>query len=189
MYPSLIGLYSPTMQSGKSEVARCLVEEHGYTRLRFAGPLKDMLRVLLRSMGNDFHTSERMVEGDLKEMPLLGLAGATPRTIMQTLGTDWGRDTIQDDIWIECARRTSDAIIRNGGRVVIDDLRFPNEYAFVTGWYSGEAWRIDRPGAVQSGTDHPSEALLEDKNFDCRIANDASVDDLWDSVAGAFECS
>jgi hypothetical protein len=69
--------------SGKSTLADILACEHGFTVVKFAGPLKAMLRAL----GLD----EREIEGDLKEQPCQLLAGHTPRRAMQTLGTEWGR--------------------------------------------------------------------------------------------------
>ena len=40
---------------------------------------------------------EAHIEGALKEVPCELLGGKTPRYAMQTLGTEWGRDTDQQD--------------------------------------------------------------------------------------------
>jgi hypothetical protein len=66
--PILIALCAPAMGSGKSEVARRLVERHGFMALKFAGTLKEMLRAMLRSLAYPVEMIERMVEGDLKEI-------------------------------------------------------------------------------------------------------------------------
>lgn len=181
-YPPLIGLYAPAMQSGKSVVARYLEHLHGYTIVKFAGPLKDMTRALLSGMGYQDFQVEDMVDGDLKEQTIPGFPTTTPRKIMQTLGTEWGREVIQADLWIEVARQKTEAILRAGGRVVIDDLRFQNEFDFITGWEAAEAWKIIRPGAPMPATDHPSEGLLEDLVFDVVVENDSDLEDLFEGI-------
>ncbi|MHC2291850.1 hypothetical protein [Bradyrhizobium barranii] len=66
--------------SGKTTVARHLIENHGFVRGRFAGALKDMLRAYLRYRRCDEATIERMIDGDLKEQPSPGWAASRPGT-------------------------------------------------------------------------------------------------------------
>lgn len=181
-YPPLIGLYAPTMQSGKSEVASCLETAHGYTLVKFAGPLKDMARALFEGMGYGKCDIQAMVEGGLKEKAIPGFdTTTTPRLIMQTLGTEWGREAIQNDLWIKVARAKAMKIIEAGGRVVIDDLRFPNEHDFIWSFPGSEVWQITRPG-TEAYADHPSEGLLNDHDFDMILDNDGTIAELWDAV-------
>jgi hypothetical protein len=94
----------------------------GYQNVKFAGALKEMIRTLLAYQGLDAGTIDRMIEGDLKEVPTDYLAGKTPRFAMQTLGTEWGRDLIGKNFWVGTAMR------RAGGQPsVITDVRFHNE--------------------------------------------------------------
>jgi putative protein kinase ArgK-like GTPase of G3E family len=79
----IIGL-TGLMGSGKSLAAQEL-ERIGFTRTRFAGSLKDMMRVL--------GLTEEEIEGNLKETACALLGGKTPRYAMQTIGTEWGRST------------------------------------------------------------------------------------------------
>ena len=102
--------------AGKSTVAAFLEREAGCTRHRFAKPLKDMLRAI--------GLTEREIEGDLKEVPCPALMGRTPRHALVTLGTEWGRDLIHPDLWVNAWHRTLPA-----GNVVTEDLRFRNEWA------------------------------------------------------------
>ena len=76
--PILIGICG-LKGSGKSEVAKRLEVMLSAQRVRFAGPLKDMLRAL----GLD----EDEIEGDLKEAPCDKLCGKTPR---QSFGKSLG---------------------------------------------------------------------------------------------------
>lgn len=107
------------MGSGKTFAADYLVDGLGYTRSKFAGPLKDMLRV----MG----LNEEEIEGDLKHTPSELLCGRTPRWAMQTLGTEWGRDCIGEDIWGNLWEQRVTTLLAAGMPVVVDDCRFENE--------------------------------------------------------------
>lgn len=109
--------------AGKSTAAQYLIRQHGYVLVKFAGPLKAMLRAL--GLG------DREIEGDLKDAPCAALGGRTPRFAMQTLGTEWGRYIMGTDFWVNAAMEVAFDVIDQGGRVVLDDVRFPNEAAAV----------------------------------------------------------
>lgn len=134
--------------SGKSTAARHLVERHGFTLVKFAGPLKSMMRAL--GLG------EREIEGDLKEVPHRLLGGRTPRHAMQTLGTEWGRNLIHSNLWVNAAMASAHAVLDQGGRVVFDDVRFPNEVEAVRA-AGGMIFEIWRPGIARA-SGHASEA-------------------------------
>jgi hypothetical protein len=157
--------------SGKSTAAKILVERHGFTLVKFAGPLKQMLRCL--GLG------DREIEGDLKEEPHIVLGYKTPRYAMQTLGTEWGRDLIGVDLWANVAMESTWAVLDQGGRVVIDDCRFLNEAAAVR-TEGGIIVEVMRPGVgPQSG--HASENQIPDP--DRLLVNGGTVEDLALRVA------
>lgn len=101
--------------AGKTTAATHLVEHHGFERVRFAGPLKSMMRAL--------GCTEQEVDGARKELPCDLLGGRTPRQAMQWLGTEWGREMIAPDLWT----RAWEYAAAGRPRVVVDDVRFPNE--------------------------------------------------------------
>lgn len=109
--------------AGKSTAAQYLIEHKNFVRLRFAGPLKAMLRAL--------GLTDREIDGDLKEQPCDTLCGRTPRRAMQTLGTEWGRELIAPDLWVSLFARDAELHRLAGVSVVCDDLRFPNEAATI----------------------------------------------------------
>ncbi len=113
--------------NGKGTAATRLAEAHGFRHMKFAQSLKDMLRVMLRQAQLEPDEIERMIEGDLKELPHPALNGRTPRHAMQTLGTEWGRDCISPAIWGDIWERAAHALLENGHSVVVDDVRFVNE--------------------------------------------------------------
>jgi hypothetical protein len=127
------------------------MNEFGFVRVKFADPLKNMLRTMLRGMGHIDEDVERMIEGDLKEVEIPEL-GVTPRYLMITLGTEWGRNTVREDIWIRLWRAAAEM----HENVVADDVRFPNEVEAIRA-FGGQLWRIERPGLVRGL--HVSEQL------------------------------
>jgi len=149
--------------SGKSTLADYLVARHGYVRVKFAGPLKQMMRAI--------GLSEDHIEGALKEVPTPILQGRTPRYAMQTLGTEWGR-AMSPDLWTGLWLRTANDVIDNGGRVVCDDCRFDNEAAVVKS-LGGVVVEIKGRGGIAGG--HASEAGVD---ADVVLRNEGSIGDL-----------
>lgn len=133
--------------SGKSTASKYLVEKHGYQLVKFAGPLKDMCRAV--------GMTEDEIEGSYKEVPLSYLCGKSPRQFMQLLGTQFGRDCIGKNFWTGLWIRAVGSILAEGGRVVVDDCRFPNEADEVRK-LGGVVWRLVGRGGIAGG--HESEA-------------------------------
>lgn len=163
MIIGLVGLAG----SGKSEVARVLIEEAQFERVKFADPLKNMLRTMLRDIGHTAEDVERYVEGDLKESVVDGV-GVTARRLMVTLGTEWGRDCIAQDLWI----RLWSARAEMSDHVVADDVRFDNEVEAIRS-RGGEIWQIVRPGVEKAADAHVSECLKVEP--DRTIINDGTL--------------
>lgn len=191
----LIGLTGPA-GSGKDSVADVLCRDHGFVRYEFARPLKAALNAMFGwtpAQWNDREWKERKIDW----------LGASPRRLAQTLGTEWGRQIINPDIWLLLAAQ----FVRNPPKrivswstplhhsgeawgeqaangIVITDCRFQNEAAFISE-NDGEIWHIDRPGvgAVEA---HASEAGLERFPGDLVIVNDGSLVWLADTVRDAM---
>jgi len=151
--------------SGKSTAAE-LLAGHGFTRLRFAAPMKAALAGLLANFGVSRDRIGRMIEGDLKEVPAPELAHRTPRHAMQTLGTDWGRDQMDPDLWAGPMAQRGAEIAAAGGRVVFEDVRFSNEAAAIRA-LGGLVVKIEGRGAelasghASEGFDFEPDAVLE----------------------------
>lgn len=167
MHPPVVGLCG-LAGSGKSTAAAALVQV-GYERVRFAGPLKAMMAAL--------GLTEREIDGDLKEEPCALLGGRTPRHAMQTVGTEWGRQMIDNELWIRAWQRAA----AGKSLVVVDDVRFENEAAAVRA-AGGMLIRVMRPGLV-AGT-HASETA--ELACDVEVANTGSACDLRYEVYAAL---
>ena len=163
---------------GKSTVADILTA-FSYSRLKFSQPLKDMLKSI--GLTNE-HT-----EGKLKEVPCDLLSGRTPRHAMQTLGTEWARDMMDKDFWLNIWKsKVLDA--RNGiylfDNVVAEDCRFKNEAALIKS-LGGELWVIKRPGYELNG--HSSETEMGEIKGDYTIHNHGNEADLKMMIYGLLK--
>lgn len=156
--------------SGKSTAAAELTRTGGFQRVRFAGPLKKMMAALGLSVDE--------IDGKLKEQPCALLCGKTPRHAMQTIGTEWGRNLIGEDLWIRAWKHAVGRLPAEVS-VVADDVRFANEAAAIRD-VGGAVVLIDR-GLNDAGGSHPSEAL--DFDVDYVLRNTGSVADLHESLA------
>jgi hypothetical protein len=174
---TIIGL-SGVAGAGKSFAALHLTERRGFRRIRFAEPLKAMLRTL--------GCSNEELDGAAKEAPCPALCGRTPREAMQTLGTEWGRQLIHPDLWLEAWRRRVAAVAEfaPAAQIVVDDVRFLNEAEAI--WrLGGMIWRIDREGARGGAPAHVSEAMP----FGCdrRVWNAGEADAFRAALDAAIE--
>jgi hypothetical protein len=189
----LIGIYSPAAGSGKSTIADYLVAQHGFTRLGFAEPLKDMIRMLLENYGYNPADAYHMTHVN-KHAPLPEIdPRIDARHLLRTLGTEWGRTCVHPDIWLRCwSARYLKLRARGLNNVVVDDMRFLNEATHIDR-YGGQLWCVNRPG-TERGTTHASEGGLDDLDSDPFLSftqvlhNDKTLADLYsalDTILGA----
>ena len=171
--PSLIGLYSPAPQSGKSTTAKYLALHHGYKVVPFAGLLKEMMRPMLTAFGYSSNAIAALESGDKSEK-IIG--DVTLRKMYQTLGTEWGR-ALHSEIWVRAWEHRVATLMASNQRVVVDDMRFPNEFHAVTR-IGGEVWKITRK-AASVGAAHASEGALNSSVWDREIPNDEGIEDLF----------
>lgn len=154
--------------AGKTTAAQALVRDCGFVRVRFAGPLKAMLAAL--------GLTPEQLDGAEKERPCDILCGRTPRHAQQTLGTEWGRQIVGDDIWINAWEASACAALDYGDAkgVVADDVRFANEADRIRR-LGGIVVAVSRPGVTRS-SGHASEDLPFTP--DAEIVNDGTPEHL-----------
>ena len=139
----------------------------GVFRLSFAQPLKSMLGVLLDS-------SAFLAEN--KENPAYGICGRSPRYLMQTLGTEWGRNMVDERLWIEVMLKRIEET-PPGSVILIDDLRFDNEATALWERFPVCVVSLFRKGFEYEGS-HESEQGIKSKNITLRVDLDS-----YDSVS------
>lgn len=168
MVSKLIALNSPLPQSGKSTLARALIHKQGFRVMPFAAPVKRMVVFLLEQLGYDAAVASHLVSQD-KEHQVELLDGVTVRHLLQTIGTDWGRQMIHPEIWVRAWRPEVEQLLMEGVSVVVDDMRFPNELAEVKR-LGGLTVRVVRPAAIRGPESaHVSEGQLDTAEMDVTL--------------------
>ena len=131
MFIALVGLFmligfSGKKGSGKSFFADYLVNNKLFIKLSFASPLKEITKIL-------FNLSDEDVKDPIKKELINPKFNASPRELMQWLGTDIMREEFNKkfnysgSIWIDNVKDKVKTLLDNNKDVVIDDVRFQNE--------------------------------------------------------------
>lgn len=122
MLIGIIGLQG----SGKSTLSEILQNKYNFQIDSFAKPVKDIAQII-------FGWDRNLLEGVTKESrewrervdlywsEVMGKQ-FTPRMALQMIGTDFGRNMIGDNVWVESLKCRS-----QGKNIVISDVRYPNE--------------------------------------------------------------
>lgn len=166
----IVGL-SGLARSGKDTLASYLVEHHGFVRIGLADPLRKFVSDITGI------PLEELMDGPTKETPLEWLSGHSPRVLMQTLGTEWGRNLIDEEMWLKVAQQAIRRARQSGAPgVVIPDIRFDNEAEFVHS-LGGGVFRVVRDSAAPVSA-HVSEAGVNDSLIDCLVLNNGPLSAL-----------
>jgi energy-coupling factor transporter ATP-binding protein EcfA2 len=160
--------------SGKSTLAKEIAKLNpDIQRTSFAKPIYLMIEILLIYQGASPEEIEYLFT-DGKEEPTEYLGGKSVRYALQTLGTEWGRNLIDEDLWVDAW----DRYYLHGGfpSTAIDDMRFPNESKRVN-LRGGTRVRVERPG-VELDSQHVSESGQSKVEVDYTIVNDGEPEDM-----------
>lgn len=173
--PRLIGIYASAPGSGKTTVARYLSHQHNFAVISFATPLKRMVAGFLNSHGYAPQEIEELLT--VKKNTILPDLKITTRQLLQTLGNEWGRECISNQVWLQAWERSADRYLALGINVVCDDVRYKNESKLIQ-HKGGELWRVDRNEA-EVNHPHSSEGQLDDyTEWDCVLKNNSTETDL-----------
>ena len=162
--PNLIGI-AGLIGCGKTLLADTLCAEHKYEKVKMASPIKEMLL----SVG----LTQEDIEGETKEIANTLLCGKSPRFAMQTLGTEWGRNLIGSDIWVNLWGAKVETLMSMNSSVVCDDVRFPNEVDKIQ-QMGVIVVRLNRAAAQQQT--HATET--QELNYNISLDNNGDIQDV-----------
>lgn len=134
----------------------------------------------------------------------------SPRIMLQTLGTEWGRNAVHPDIWINYMLSVAKTLLHESGDtkfwnyipdcglveedrdphikgVVVSDVRFPNEFKAIRE-VGGSVIRVLRPETdaqslsigIENHASETSDFSLD--SFDFLVQNEKGLRELYDSV-------
>lgn len=178
---SIIGI-TGRKRHGKDTIADYLVAHHGYTKMAFADPIRDICRDMFGFTAEQFADDKEAIDDRW---------GISPRRAMQFIGTDLVRAHIHEllpdvgeDFWVKCLMNR----VPPGARVVVSDVRFPNEAAAIRG--VGTLWRVTRPTHVDLEKDmHISETMIGDLQVDVEIDNTDDLASLYRQTEASLGAS
>lgn len=134
--------------AGKTTVAKHLMEEFGFDQTAFGYPLKKML----------------LNAGMCTEEELWGKKTEHSRWLLQKIGTDIFRKQVDPKYWVRKTAEEVHKLLGMGCKVVIDDIRFPEEADLVRSYLAdGVLIRLERADYIDAtaGTVHESESLAD----------------------------
>jgi len=177
LLPQFIGL-AGKKGHGKDTLGEYLVTKYGYRRFAFADALKEMVRIAF-SFSND------QLYGDKKE-EIDPFWKTSPREVLQFIGTELFRNNIEkllpemgSSFWQQIVRRKiNDILLLNPKqKIVITDVRFPDECQFIKELGGGEIIWIERP-LFDNIDGHSSEnqKLVVDQT----VINDGTINNLFE---------
>jgi hypothetical protein len=179
----IIALSGP-MGSGKStavEILKFMVRDMGVNKpikvIKFAQPLYDMQEMIYRRISSVYGRPTSFVKD---------------RKLLQYLGTEWGRETIGETIWVDLWEKEVKTALQDGYVVVCDDARFDNEAESVRrmeGYLikivaDQSHRRADNPNGIAN---HASEAGIKDVYANTIISNNSTLDEYDSLIREVFK--
>jgi len=167
----LIGLHGDA-GCGKDEAGNCLVVNEGFVVDKFAMPMYQALAAM-------FGTTVEAVELGKRAGYRPDGIDLTYRELLQTLGTEWGRDIVHPELWVLRAQQRIAATSKN---TVFTDVRFDNEAKMIL-QRGGMVFKIVRPGMEKiSKSGHSSENGISDAFISDTIVNDEGINELHKKI-------
>ena len=166
----LIGIHGP-LNGGKDTAANyiqaCFPEKFG--RYAFALPIKQAIAVM-------FGFSQAQIEDRVQKEAIDPFWGFTPRKAMQLLGTEYGRDMLNDKVWIMRAELEHKKNTEVGRGTIITDVRFENEAEWIRSQPNSMLIYLKVPDLERDEKyNHASESGIKlVESFDKVIVNDKS---------------
>lgn len=170
--------------TGKDEVADELVRLGGWVKVGVSDPLHRMLLKIDPFVDSGMRYSQ--------SVETLGYVGAKKipevRRLLQVLGTDVIRETVDPYFWADCMARAVRREIAAGNNVVVTGIRYWKDlYTLLNLPYDGEdveaeIIRVVRPTLDVIPDPHSSENELTELKTARTIVNDGTLENLREKV-------
>ena len=163
--------FTGQMGSGKSTAIERLKKYAGRVELvKFAGPIYDIQEYVYSRIASVYTRPDTFTKD---------------RKLLQWIGTDWGRDTISQTIWLDLWKAKvrsvqNQHIYTPNLTIVCDDVRFDNEAEMVKS-LGGHVVQIisdktqNRIDTTAGIVHHKSEAGLDPKLVDYTVTNNGTI--------------
>lgn len=171
--------FSGSMGSGKSTAIDFLKTLNcNVINVKFAQPLYDMQEYVYKRIESVYSRPENFIKD---------------RKLLQWLGTEWGRETISKNIWLDLWKEKVRQYFEHTSSpiIVCDDIRFDNEAEAVhsVGGYvvrilsNKNEERIDTKAGLSK---HASESGIDKKLVDYDITNDGTISEFQLAIRNLF---
>ena len=174
----ILAFHSPMSGMGKSTICNYIRLSFSQAKEQrsFAESIREMLVPLLISFEYTPDFAKELIFEDRHKNTVIPELKVTPRYLLRTLGTDWGRELVSSSMWIDIMLRKIEAARKKGVQLfLIDDLRFKNEFIALR---NIDATLIKIIRDTDETTNHASEGLLNDESFDDELENNFPVKHL-----------
>ena len=176
--PTLITL-AGAAGSGKDTLGKMLANHFGYQIDRFAKPIYDLIESMI---GANY---EELQDRELKHAIVTWL-GKSPRELLQSLGTEWGRDMVCEEVWARCLEYRNKHILQptenDAGGLIVPDARFLNEAEFTRAYDGVLVWVLKPDLELISTSGHRSENGLTADDCDVTVLNNSSIEALHQRI-------
>jgi hypothetical protein len=156
--------------AGKDTAASYIIAQNPrrYRKYSFATPLKEACKAMFG--WTDYELEDRVAKETVD--PFWGFS---PRTAMQLLGTNFGRNMLRADIWLKAAEKqfNMNNTLYNTG-TLITDVRFENEAEWIRN-NSGIIIHVVEPGVSSKIDEHESEVGIDIYPVDFLLTNDKTA--------------
>lgn len=178
----------------KREVSKSLAAVVTYLRLDGEGRaiLKDLFGPLIEISGGEVKAPALYGPRDVAQMFAQAFepfeeSFTSPRTVLQKLGTEWGR-RVWDEVWLAAVRRTIES--EPGSKFVVPDVRFVNEAKYLRDHLGAAPFWVEAGARIASRPSdaHASEPTREALLPFCQgeIGTAGSVEDLSATLTALF---
>lgn len=170
--------FSGGMGVGKSTAIALLKQKHERVHLvKFAQPLYDMQEYIYSRIDSVHSRPESFVKD---------------RKLLQWLGTEWGRDTISTNLWVDIWKAEVKRLYIEDPQalIVCDDCRFDNEATTVKEMggvvVKLVSDKVKERGIATGIANHASESGINEKLIDYIVTNNDTIEEFKISLGHVY---